>query len=42
MLSTLWLLPMLSTEAKLPILRRDAALATLSTLVALRIDQGLR
>jgi hypothetical protein len=42
MLSTLWLLPTLSTDAKLPMLRRDAALAMLSTLVELRIDQGLR
>ena len=42
MLRTLWLLPMLSIDAKLPTLSSDAALATLSTLAHDRTDQRLR
>jgi hypothetical protein len=41
MLRTLWLLPMLRIDAKLPMLRSDAALATDSTLEALRTLQRL-
>jgi hypothetical protein len=42
MLRTLPLLPMLSIDAKLPMLKSDAALATLSTLANDRMDQRLR
>ena len=42
MLRTLLLLPRLSIDAKLPMLKTEAALATLSTLDALRTDQALR
>lgn len=42
MLSTLWLLPMLRIEAKLPMLNSDAALAIDNTLDALRTLHTLR
>lgn len=42
MLRTLLLLPMLRIDAKLPMLKIDAALATDSTLEALRTLQILR